>query len=67
MAQWIRRLTSDQKIPGSSPGVVAIFCRFVFHDIIISKIEIRLLISILISRATKTHISLYCGQDSIDQ
>ena len=25
VAQWITRLTTDQKIPGSNPGVVVVF------------------------------------------
>ena len=28
VAQWITRLTTDQKIPGSNPGKVAIFFFF---------------------------------------
>lgn len=26
VAQWITRLTTDQKIPGSNPGKVEFFC-----------------------------------------
>ncbi|PVZ97031.1 hypothetical protein BB558_007035, partial [Smittium angustum] len=29
VAQWIRRLTTDQKIPGSSPGWII----FLYYDI----------------------------------
>ena len=32
MAQWITRLTTDQKIPGSNPGELEVFLFFFFFN-----------------------------------
>ena len=31
MAQWITRLTTDQKIPGSNPGELEFFCAMIMY------------------------------------
>ena len=40
VAQWITRLTTDQKIPGSNPGKLELFSSFLMYKLPVSGVLI---------------------------